>query len=77
MLPLEVFEKDLSDYRKVHGKIDHILVCGDIAYKVLKRSMIKPAFFLNNYAILWGVNRKKYILFQETTIKIFILPMQK
>ena len=32
----KAFLKDLADYRKEHGAIDHILVCGDIAYKGAK-----------------------------------------
>lgn len=32
----KAFLKDLEDFRKVHGTVDHILVCGDIAYKGAK-----------------------------------------
>lgn len=30
------FFKDLADFKKVHGAVDHILVCGDIASKGVK-----------------------------------------
>ena len=46
------FEKDLSDYRKAYGKIDHILVCGDIAYKGIKEEYAKARVFFEQLSSL-------------------------
>lgn len=38
--------KDLSDYVSRNGKIDHLFICGDIAYKGIKDEYDKAALFI-------------------------------
>ena len=37
----KAFLQDLKDFREVHGAVNHILVCGDIAYKGAKEEYDK------------------------------------
>ena len=41
----KAFLKDLADYREENGVIDHVLVCGDIAFKGSKNEYEEACMF--------------------------------
>ena len=68
------FEKDLSDYRKVHGKIDHILVCGDIAYKGVKEEYDKARVFFEQLCDIVGCQPEEIYIVPGNHDKNFYTP---
>lgn len=55
----KAFMKDLSDYKKEYGIIDHILVCGDIANKGDKNEYDAAHSFFKDLCIAAGCNQEE------------------
>ena len=67
-------EKDLSDYRKAYGKIDHILVCGDIAYKGIKEEYDKAHVFFEHICDIVGCQPEEIYIVPGNHDKNFNTP---
>lgn len=67
-------EKDLSDYRKAYGEIDHILVCGDIAYKGIKEEYDKARVFFEHLCDIVGCQPEEIYIVPGNHDKNFNTP---
>lgn len=72
----KAFLQDLKDFREVHGAVNHILVCGDIAYKGAKEEYDKAHHFFEQLCDIVGCNPEEIYIVPGNHDKNFYAPNQ-
>lgn len=72
----KAFLHDLEDFREVHGAVNHILVCGDIAYKGAKEEYDKAHHFFEQLCDIVGCNPEEIYIVPGNHDKNFCAPDQ-
>lgn len=70
----KVFLRDLKDFRDEHGVVNHILVCGDIAYKGVKEEYDKAHIFFKELCNIVGCNLEEIYIVPGNHDKNFCAP---
>ncbi len=70
----KAFLKDLEDFRKVHGAVDHILVCGDIAFKGAKEEYDAAHRFFGQLCDIIGCKPEEIYIVPGNHDKNFCAP---
>ena len=70
----KAFMKDLEDFRKVYGPVDHILVCGDIAFKGVKEEYDAAHVFFEKICNIIGCKPEEIYIVPGNHDKNFCAP---
>ena len=70
----KAFLKDIEDFRKVHGTVDHILVCGDIALKGVKEEYDAAHRFFEQLCEIAGCKPEEIYIVPGNHDKNFCAP---
>ena len=70
----KTFLKDLEDFRKANGAVDHILVCGDIAFKGVKEEYDEAHRFFTQLCEIVGCKPEEIYIVPGNHDKNFYAP---